>query len=79
MKFNIGDLLITKDYLHNNKCVPAYIIEVHPVEIEEGWRNESITYKLFNGNTWRENIFVIEDRLKDSIKRERWYHHPVKV
>jgi len=81
MKFNVGDLLITKDYLHNNKSVPAYVVEIHPIQVEEGWRNwwsQSITYKLFNGNTWRENINVIEDRLKDSMKRDRWYHHPVK-
>ena len=78
MKFNIGDLLITKDYLHNNKSVPAYVVEIHPIQFEEGWRNESITYKLFNGNTWRENISSIEDRLNDPKKRYRWHHYPVK-
>lgn len=78
MKFNVGDLIIIKDYLHNNKCIPAYIIEVHPVEIEEGWRHESITYKYPNGSTWRLPFSKIEAMLEEPKKRDRWYHHPVK-
>lgn len=76
MKFNVGDLIIIKDYLHNNKCISAYIIEVHPVE--ETWRNESITYKLPNGDTWRIPTSKLEAFLEEPKKRDRWYHHPVK-
>ena len=55
MKFNVGDLLITKDYLHNNKSVPAYVVEIHPIQVEEGWRNESISYKLLDRKSTRLN------------------------
>ena len=75
MNFQVGDLLITKE--NKGKKTPAVIIEIHPIDIEFGWKIPSATIEFFDKGKIRLPLKMIEDNINEPPKREKWYHFPV--
>lgn len=75
--FQVGDLIITKDYTNCNKKIPVVISQIHPVDTFDSWSVESITLMYSDSHTTRLPVTAIHSFLEEPIKRNRWYHHPV--
>ncbi len=84
MKYQVGDLIITKDTLRNCKKRTATIIQVHEPESSDDWDdpdNMSISYQYSDtGETYRLNIkYFTHHFLPTVAAKARWKHIPVKT
>jgi hypothetical protein len=79
MKYQVGDLFITKSY-STGKKQPAFVVEVHNIDLEECWVQQSVTYQyLESGAKVRNTIYALEMMLNEPSKKYRWIHIPVKT
>ena len=76
MKFQVGDLIISKGF--RNKKQIGLITEIHEQHPEDMWRDKTITIQ-YSADCWtrRLPICFIEKRINDTNKQARWYHYSV--
>lgn len=75
MKYQVGDLIISKD--SRNRKRACYITEIN--RAVNGWSRESITIQYFQGDRVRLSVSLFETALHEPCAHNRWKHYPVKV